>query len=58
MRQLRIAKLCLNIAVGESGDRLTSAYKVLEQLTDQKPVESKCTLLLWCVLGVFCGVYL
>ena len=44
MRQLRIAKLCLNIAVGESGDRLTSAYKVLESLTDQKPVESKSRL--------------
>jgi ribosomal protein L5 len=43
MRQLRIAKLCINIAVGESGDRLTSAYKVLEALTEQKPVESKCT---------------
>ena len=44
MRQLKIAKLCINIAVGESGDRLTSAYKVLEQLTDQKPVESKSRL--------------
>merc|ERR1712231_14765 len=41
MRQLRILKLCVNIGVGESGDRLTRAAKVLEQLTGQSPVFSK-----------------
>lgn len=41
MRQLRIRKLCVDISVGESGDRLTRAAKVLEQLTGQQPVFSK-----------------
>merc|ERR1712062_547056 len=41
MKDLRIRKLCLNICVGESGDRLTRAAKVLEQLTGQQPVFSK-----------------
>ena len=34
----RIVKVTLNIGVGTSGEKLAKAYKVLEQITEAKPV--------------------
>ena len=41
MRDIKIEKIIVNCCVGEAGDRVTRAGKVLESLTGQKPVYSK-----------------
>lgn len=40
MEKVSIAKATLNIGVGESGERLSRAINLLNELTDQKPVKT------------------
>ena len=40
MRDLHVEKVVVNIGVGEAGERLVKAEKVLEMVTGQKPVET------------------
>ncbi|MGZ7049417.1 MAG: 50S ribosomal protein L5 [Methanobacterium sp.] len=40
MEEVRIAKATINIGVGESGERLGRAEKLLESMTSQKPVRT------------------
>lgn len=41
MREVRIGKVVINIAVGKSGERLEKAAKLLEMITGQKPSRRK-----------------
>ncbi|MDR0509310.1 MAG: 50S ribosomal protein L5 [Candidatus Methanoplasma sp.] len=41
MRQIHIEKVMVNIGVGEAGERLVKAQKVLEMVTGQKSVQTK-----------------
>ncbi|MEE9237030.1 MAG: 50S ribosomal protein L5 [Thermoplasmata archaeon] len=49
MRDIRIEKVVVNIGVGEAGDRLLKAQKVLEKLTGQQAIQtlSKSTVRDW-----------
>jgi large subunit ribosomal protein L5 len=40
MRELHLEKVTINIGVGEAGERLAKAEKVLEKVTGQKPVQT------------------
>lgn len=43
MQKPRVAKVILNIGVGESGEKLTKAEKLLEKITGKKPVRTTST---------------
>lgn len=40
MREIRIEKVVINIGVGEGGDKLANAEKVLESIAKQKPTRT------------------
>lgn len=40
MREIRIEKITLNIGVGESGEKLEKAVKLLKEITGKKPVQT------------------
>lgn len=40
MREIRIEKIVVNVGVGEAGDKLVKAQKVLELVTHQKPTQT------------------
>merc|ERR1711979_67992 len=42
MRNIEIDKVVINLSVGEAGDKILKACKVLKDLTNQEPVTSKC----------------
>ena len=40
MRKIRIEKVTVNMGVGEGGDKLAKAEKLLEKITGQKPIRT------------------
>ena len=41
MKEPRIEKVTLNIGIGESGDKLEKAMKLLGVITNRKPIQTK-----------------
>ena len=41
MKEIRIEKITLNLGVGEAGDKLEKAVRLLQKITGQKPVKTK-----------------
>ena len=49
MRNIRVEKLVINICVGESGDAISKAARVLQQISGQEPVYGK---------GIACNLHI
>lgn len=41
MREIRVAKVTVNIGIGETSERLQKAYQLLQELTGAKPVYTR-----------------
>lgn len=41
MKKISIEKITLNIGIGESGDKLDKAVKLLNKIAEQKPIKTK-----------------
>jgi len=41
MREIRIEKITLNIGAGEAGPKLDRAFKLLQKITNAKPIKTK-----------------
>lgn len=39
MRRVEVNKVVINMGVGESGEKLVKAKKILERIAGQKPIE-------------------
>lgn len=42
MREIRIEKVVLNMGVGQTGEELNKAQKILEKITERKTIQTKC----------------
>ena len=53
MRNIRVEKLVINICVGESGDAISKAARVLQQISGQEPVYGKGSFIspLFCLIS-------
>ena len=52
MRNTRVEKLVINICVGESGDAISKAARVLQQISGQEPVYGKGIFAFSCAANV------
>ncbi|MBS3057514.1 MAG: 50S ribosomal protein L5 [Candidatus Diapherotrites archaeon] len=44
MRRIRVAKIVVNMGVGQTGEELKKAMTILEKITNSKPVQTLCKI--------------